>query len=64
MYQAKISLTEPLAEFLAGYKDYGFKDKSAMVRAALAQLQQELELEQLKASAELLSNWSPPKSMV
>jgi Arc/MetJ-type ribon-helix-helix transcriptional regulator len=53
MYQAKISLTEPLVEFLASYKTYGFKDKSAMVRAALAQLQQNLELEQLKASAEL-----------
>jgi Arc/MetJ-type ribon-helix-helix transcriptional regulator len=53
MYQAKISLTEPLAEFLSSYEVYGFKDKSSMVRAALAQLQRELELQQLKESAEL-----------
>jgi hypothetical protein len=53
MHQAKISLTEPLVEFLASYKTYGFKDKSAMVRAALVRLQRDLELEQLKASAEL-----------
>ena len=53
MHQAKISLTEPLVEFLASHKTYGFKDKSAMVRAALARLQRDLELEQLKASAEL-----------
>lgn len=53
MYQAKISLTETLAEFLASYEVYGFKDKSSMVRAALAQLQKELELQQLKESAEL-----------
>jgi hypothetical protein len=53
MYQAKISLTEPLVEFLTRYKAYGFKDKSAMVRTALTQLQRELELEQLKESAAL-----------
>jgi Arc/MetJ-type ribon-helix-helix transcriptional regulator len=53
MYQAKISLTEPLVEFLSSYEVYGFKDKSSMVRAALAQLQRELELHQLKESAEL-----------
>ncbi|GAB4541827.1 MAG: hypothetical protein Kow0063_33080 [Anaerolineae bacterium] len=53
MYQVKISLTETLAEFLASYEIYGFKDKSSMVRTALAQLQKELELQQLKESAEL-----------
>ena len=53
MYQAKISLTEPLVEFLANYKTYGFKDKSAMVRTALARFRRELELQNLKESADL-----------
>ncbi len=53
MYQVKISLTEPLIELLTNHKAYGFKDKSAMVRTALAQFQRELELQQLKESAEL-----------
>jgi hypothetical protein len=53
MYQVKISLTEPLIKLLANCEAYGFKDKSAMVRTALAQFQRELELRQLKESAEL-----------
>ena len=53
MYHAKISLTEPLAEFLANYKTYGFKDKSTMVRTALARFKRELETQNLKESAAL-----------
>ena len=53
MYQAKISLTEPLVEFLANYKTYGFKDKSAMVRTALARFRRDLVLQNLKESADL-----------
>lgn len=53
MQQAKFSLTPPLVEFLGSYRRYGFKDKSAMVRAALLQLQEELELESLRESADL-----------
>lgn len=53
MQQAKFSLTPPLVDFLGGYKRYGFKDKSSMVRAALLQLQEELELARLKQSADL-----------
>lgn len=53
MQQAKVSLTESLVEFLSHYRQYGFKDKSAMVQAALLQMKQELEHRQLKESAAL-----------
>lgn len=53
MQQAKFSLTSPLIDFLADYQRYGFNDKSAMVRAALTQLQEEIELRSLSQSAEL-----------
>ena len=53
MYQAKISLTEPLAEFLADHKTYGFKDKSTMVRTALARFKCELETQTRRESAAL-----------
>lgn len=53
MQQAKFSLTPPIVDFLGSHKRYGFKDKSSMVRAALLQLQEELELEQLRQSADL-----------
>ena len=53
MQQAKFSLTPPLIDFLGNYKRYGFKDKSSMVRAALLRLQDEMELEKLKQSADL-----------
>jgi hypothetical protein len=51
--QAKFSLTFSLIEFLNNYKRYGFKDKSSMVRAALLRLKEELELQNLKQSANL-----------
>ena len=53
MQQAKFSLSQPLVEFLASHRAYGFKDKSAMVRAALAELKKDLELQGLKQSADL-----------
>jgi Arc/MetJ-type ribon-helix-helix transcriptional regulator len=53
MQQAKFSLTPPLIDFLGSYKRYGFKDKSSMVRAALLHLQEEIEQESLKQSADL-----------
>ena len=55
MLQAKFSVKESQAQFLSKYKDYGFKDKSAMLRAAIDQLKRELELEHLKQSADLYS---------
>ena len=55
MLQTKISIEEPHAHFLNNFKEFGFKDKSSMVRAALAQFKKELELIQLKRSADLYS---------
>lgn len=53
MYQTKVSLNEPLAEFVGKYKSYGFKDKSDMMRTALQYLHRELESQRLKESAAL-----------
>jgi len=53
MLQATFSLSESQTRFLELYKDYGFKDKSALVREALRCLQQELERENLRKSAGL-----------
>ena len=53
MLQAKFSVKESQARFLSRYKEYGFKDKSSMLRAAIDQLKKELELKQLKQSADL-----------
>lgn len=53
MQQAKFSISEPLMEFLSHYRQYGFKDKSAMVQAALLHLRQEYERRQLEESAQL-----------
>jgi hypothetical protein len=53
MLQAKFSVKESQAQFLSRYKDYGFKDKSAMLRVAIDQFKKNLELEQLKLSADL-----------
>lgn len=53
--QAKFNVKESQAEFLSRYKEYGFKDKSSMLRAAIDHLKRELELEHLKQSADLYS---------
>ncbi|MBM3237278.1 hypothetical protein FJZ31_13375 [Candidatus Poribacteria bacterium] len=53
MIQTKFSLAESQIHFLEHYKDYGFKDKSALVREALARFQQELAKEHLLKSADL-----------
>ncbi len=53
MLQTKISLEESQVHFLNNFKEFGFKDKSSMVRAALARLKKELELMRLKRSADL-----------
>jgi len=55
MIQAKFSLKESQALFLTQYREYGFKDKSAMLRIAIDQFKKSLELEQLKQSAALYS---------
>lgn len=53
MLQAKFSLTESLHEFVANHQRYGFKDRSSMVREALRRLQEEIELQSLRQSADL-----------
>jgi len=53
MKQSKFSVQETQAEFLSRFKEYGFKDKSAMLRSALDHFKNNLEREQLKESADL-----------
>ena len=53
MVQAKFSLEEAHIHFLDQYKSYGFKDKSAVIRAALDLLYKKLEKKKLKMSADL-----------
>ncbi len=55
MLQAKFSVKESHARFLSKFREYGFKDKSSMLRAAIDHLVRELELERLKQSADLYS---------
>lgn len=53
MQQAKFSLEEANIEFLNSFRYYGFKDKSTLVRIALEHLKKELEIKELKKSADL-----------
>ncbi|RIK31043.1 MAG: hypothetical protein DCC55_36835 [Chloroflexi bacterium] len=53
MQQAKFSLDPQQIEFLNQHRAYGYRDKSAMVRAALTRLQRLLEEESLRESADL-----------
>jgi len=53
MIQTKFSLKEDHIHFLGQYKKFGFKDKSAVIRAALDRLQKDLEKAWLKKSADL-----------
>lgn len=53
MQQAKFSCQENQVEFLNNYKNYGFKDKSAMVRESLNLLREKLEKQRLRESADL-----------
>ena len=53
MQQAKFSCKENQVEFLNNYKDYGFKDKSAMIRESLDLLREKFESQKLMESADL-----------
>ena len=53
MLQAKFSIGNDQARFIESYKEYGFKDKSEMVRKAINLLQEELEENLLRNSAEI-----------
>jgi len=53
MHQAKFSCNENQLEFISNYKDFGFKDKSALVRESLDMLRVKLEAQKLRESADL-----------
>ncbi len=55
MIQAKFSVNESQFRFLNHFKEYGFKDKSSMLRTAIEFYRKQLEKEQLKKSADLYS---------
>ncbi len=53
MMPTKVTLEQTQIDFLAQFKDLGFKDKSSVVRLALNRLQQEMERQVLERSADL-----------
>lgn len=53
MLQATFRVDEAQMDFLKRHRQYGFKDRSAMVRMALSHLQAEVEQDRLRQSAEL-----------
>lgn len=53
MQQAKISLNELQIEFINKHKEYGFKDKSSLVRAAVELYIKTIERQKLVDSAKL-----------
>lgn len=53
MMQTKVSLDEDQVRFIKRHKNYGFRDRSALVREALSRFQQELERQALVTSADL-----------
>mgnify|MGYP001016947047 CR=1 FL=1 len=53
MIQAKFSLKESHIQFIEKCKQYGFKDKSDVVRTALDRLHTELTRQRLRESADL-----------
>jgi len=53
MQQAKFSCQKDQLQFLDNHKEYGFKDKSAMVRESLNLLREKLEAQRLRESADL-----------
>lgn len=53
MHQSKFSIEESHIDFLNQYSQFGYKDKSTMVRTAIDELKRKHELEKLKISADL-----------
>jgi Arc/MetJ-type ribon-helix-helix transcriptional regulator len=53
MIPTKVILEQSQLDFLSQFKDFGFKDRSSLVRSALNQLQQQMELQELERSADL-----------
>ena len=55
MLQAKFSVEDAQSQFLNNFREYGFKDKSTMLRTAIEHFKNKLEIESLKKSADLYS---------
>jgi Arc/MetJ-type ribon-helix-helix transcriptional regulator len=55
MVQSKITLTEELSDFLSFHKEFGYKNRSDMIREALEAMKQKLDEEKLTNSANLYS---------
>ena len=53
MYQVNLSLPDSQIEFLGRHRDYGFRDRSELVRRALECFQRQIELTELEDSANL-----------
>jgi hypothetical protein len=53
MAQAKFTLYQSHIDFLEQFKDWGFKDRSTVVRLALDRLAQELERSEIARSGDL-----------
>lgn len=53
MLQTKFSVEENQVRFLDDFRNYGFKDRSAMLRAAIDLFKKKLSQESLEASADL-----------
>lgn len=53
MQQAKFSVDAKQIRFLSSFKAYGFKNKSSMLRAAIDHYEEDIELQNLKQSADL-----------
>jgi Arc/MetJ-type ribon-helix-helix transcriptional regulator len=51
MLQTKVTLEEAQVAFLSTHQQLGFRDRSALVRAALDRMQADLECQRLEASA-------------
>ena len=55
MTQAKFTLHDEQVELLSRCRQLGFRDRSAMVRAAIDELREHLKQQDLETSAELYS---------
>ena len=53
MQQIKISLKDDQIDFISNYSNFGFKDKSSAVRAAIDEYRKRLDKKELMKSAEL-----------
>ena len=53
MQQAKISFEEEQIKFINCHEEFGFKDKSSLVRSAVDELKKSIEREKLNESARL-----------